>query len=133
MKKLSKREKEKYYKALMEARGEILGQIKFHSDEALNSEKNSAGERSGMSSHMADLGSDNSRHDMELGLLTEEAEVLELIDEALGRLNSDEFGVCMDCECDVQEARLEVKPYARYCIKCKDAREKNDGYNPNYQ
>jgi hypothetical protein len=45
---------------------------------------------------MADLGSDNSRHDLELGLLSEEVDVLEMIDDAIKKLDDDEFGICVD-------------------------------------
>lgn len=122
----------KYYEMLMEARRSIMEQVSFHRGEALNSEKNSAGERAGMSNHMADLGSDNFRHDMELGLLTAEVEELERIEEAIERLENGDYGNCLDCGCNINEERLKAKPYAYYCIKCKSIREQNDGYNPNY-
>ena len=75
--KLSKTKKQFYYDLLMKARGEFMTQVKFHADEALTSHKDSAGERAGMATHMADLGSDNSRHDLELGLMSSEVDVVE--------------------------------------------------------
>ena len=56
----------------MAERTEFMAQLKFHTDEALSSKKDAAGERAGMATHMADLGSDNFRHDLELGLLCRE-------------------------------------------------------------
>ena len=115
-----------YYAALEKARKSISTQIEFHTSEALESD--SGNKR--MATHMADLGSDNSRRDMELQLLTEEGDVLERIDEAIERLHNNDYGTCIDCDKNISDARLEVKPYAYYCIKCKSIREKNNGMNP---
>ena len=114
--KLSKTKKQYYYDLLMKAREEFMTQVKFHADEALTSQKDSAGERAG-------LGSDNSRHDLELGLMSSEVDVVEMIEEALQRIHEDEYGICLDCGDLIAEARLAAKPYARYCTKCKEKRE----------
>jgi DnaK suppressor protein len=74
---------------------------------------------------MADQGSDNFIHDMELGMLTDEADVLEMIEEAVQRLIDGEYGKCLDCGCKIAEERLEAKPHARFCVKCKTMREQN--------
>ena len=49
--------------------------------------------------------------------------VLEMIDEALQRIEDSEYGVCLDCGAIIPKERLEAKPYARYCTKCKSKRE----------
>lgn len=121
--KLSKVDKKYFRELLMHARDSFGEQIQVHVDEALSSRKDSAGERAGMATHMADLGSDNFRHDFELGLLTDEVDVLEMIDEALQRIEDSEYGVCLDCGTIIPKERLEAKPYARYCTKCKSKRE----------
>ena len=122
--------KKKYYQALIQARDIVLGQMQFHRDEALDCSNT---DKKGVTTHMADMGSDNSRHEMELHLLTEEGDVLELIEDALQRLDSEDFGICQDCNEMICEARLEVKPYASHCIKCKTIREQNGGINPNLE
>lgn len=124
-------QKKKYYDALMQTRTQILEQMKFHSDEALNS-KNAFGDLNSMSNHMADFGSDNFLHDMELNMITNEGDVLEMIDEATNRLISDEYGKCMDCGDNISAERLEAVPYARFCIKCKSIRENNGGLRPDF-
>ena len=121
--KLPKAKKQFYYDLLMKARNEFMTQVKFHADEALTSQKDSAGDRAGMATHMADLGSDNSRHDLELGLMSSEVDVVEMIEEALQRIHDDEYGICLDCGDLIAEARLAAKPYARYCTRCKEKRE----------
>jgi len=47
-----------------------------------------------------------------------------LVEEALGRIESGEYGVCLECGQPIPEARLEVIPFAKYCVKCLDAIEK---------
>lgn len=123
-------QKKKHYESLMKVRDQFTQQMKFHSDEALVTSKN-AGE-TGMSTHMADLGSDNALHDMELAMITNEGDVVEMIDEAVERLLGGEYGTCMDCTVKINTERLEAKPYARFCIKCKTIREKNGGLRPDY-
>ena len=122
--KLTKAQKKHYTDLLMDLRRKFASQLQFHQDDALSSKRDSAGERAGMATHMADLGSDNFRHDLELGLMTEEGDVLEMIDEALQKIEDSEYGICVDCECNINPERLEAKPYARYCIRCKNRLEK---------
>ncbi|GBE15373.1 MAG TPA: TraR/DksA family transcriptional regulator [Proteobacteria bacterium] len=46
------------------------------------------------------------------------------IDQALERITGGEFGICELCGDEIQKKRLEVRPNARYCIKCKEDIEK---------
>ena len=118
----------KFYDLLMQYRDKVTDQMKYHVEDALSIDNN---DKRGVTTHMADMGSDNSRHEMELSMLTEEGNVLQLIENALKRIIEGNYGKCQDCGEDIPEARLEVRPYAVYCVKCKTIREKNGGFNPN--
>ena len=118
----------KFYDLLMQYREMVTNQMKYHVEDALNSDN---ADKRGVTTHMADMGSDNSRQEMELSMLTEGGNVLQLIEDALKRIVDGEYGKCQDCGEDIPEARLEVRPYAVYCVKCKTIREKNGGFNPN--
>ena len=120
--------KKKFYNYLMTVRRQYIEQLNFHTEEALAPSQN-AGE-TGMSTHMADLGSDNALHDMELSMITNEGNVIEMIDEAIERIFNGSYGKCMDCGSEINAERLEAKPYAHFCIKCKTIREQNGGYRP---
>lgn len=122
---LSQADKKFFYGLLMHARAAFGAQVQYHSDDALT-RKDAAGERAGMATHMADLGTDNYRRDFELGLLSDGVDVLEMIDEALQRLEDSEYGICLDCGEPIPRKRLEAKPYAKYCTKCKSKREEMD-------
>mgnify|MGYP000843936177 CR=1 FL=1 len=116
-------EQKRHFDNLMAARDAVLGRIKHHAEDALDC---SNADKRGVTTHMADMGSDNSRHEMELQLMSEEGDVLELIEDAIKRLlDGSGYGLCQDCGQPIPEPRLEVRPYAVYCTKCKSAREKN--------
>lgn len=119
-----KGKKKKHYDKLMQIRNQITELINFHSEEALS--PNASSELAGsMSNHMADYGSDNFLHEMELEMMSDEGEVVEMIDEAIERLISNEYGKCLQCGDRIPEARLNARPQARYCLKCKAALEEN--------
>ncbi len=124
-KELSKKD-QKHFHALMLAREIVTQQMNQHASVALDSGNDKHG-----TTHMADYGGDDFMRDIELQMLTEEGNVVELIEDAIKRLMDGEYGKCVDCDDVIPDGRLEVKPYAIYCTKCKSIREKNNGINPN--
>lgn len=46
------------------------------------------------------------------------------IDDALDRIEKDEFGVCEKCEEDIPEKRLMLLPYAKFCVECQESLER---------
>ncbi len=59
-----------------------------------------------------------------LGKVETDALKLRLIDQALQRINNGTYGVCIECEEDITETRLEYVPFARYCTDCKSELER---------
>ncbi len=49
--------------------------------------------------------------------------ILQLVQEALGRIKGGEFGLCLACQEEVQQKRLEAVPWARHCIECQEKQE----------
>ena len=45
---------------------------------------------------------------------------LRLVNEALDRLRSGDYGVCQACEEPIPAKRLRALPWARYCITCQE-------------
>src|SRR6188768_1393224 len=45
---------------------------------------------------------------------------LRLIEEALDRLHSGDYGTCLSCEEPIPEKRLRAVSWARYCVTCQD-------------
>lgn len=43
-----------------------------------------------------------------------------LINEALERIEDEEYGVCQNCEKEINPKRLDAIPWARYCLNCQE-------------
>ena len=48
------------------------------------------------------------------------ATLLRSVEGALKRIATGEFGVCLLCEEDIPEKRLNALPWAAYCVKCQE-------------
>jgi DnaK suppressor protein len=45
---------------------------------------------------------------------------LRMVEEALDRVQSGDFGVCLACEQPIPSKRLQALPWARYCVPCQE-------------
>ncbi len=43
-----------------------------------------------------------------------------LINEALERIEDEEYGLCQNCEKEINPKRLDAIPWARYCLNCQE-------------
>jgi len=50
-------------------------------------------------------------------------EKLRKISSALDRLNQASYGICEECGAKISEKRLQVVPFAAYCLECQEALE----------
>jgi len=50
--------------------------------------------------------------------------ILQLVEDALGRIKDGSFGECASCHEELQQKRLEAVPWTRYCITCQEKKEK---------
>src|SRR5205809_2867495 len=87
-------------------------------------QRDSSGDLSGYSFHMADAGTDAMEREKAFLFASAEGRVLLEIDDALRRLYRGDYGGCETCGNAIARARLEVMPYARLCIACKEKEEK---------
>jgi RNA polymerase-binding protein DksA len=120
-----KQELVKYKKLLIKVRDGIAGDISHITKESLKSQKESSGDLSGYSFHMADMASDSYDRELSLNIAGEEQEIVYEIDEALKRIEEGKFGKCISCDKKIPQQRLNAVPYAKYCIQCKSKEEKN--------
>src|ERR687884_531410 len=72
----------------------------------------------------ADMAANAYTKELLISMSANDRRLLELIDEALGRIEAGEFGECVNCGEPVSEKRLETVPWARYCLKCQDLQER---------
>jgi len=109
---------ERFKQMLLEKRREILVSVNEMEDEALKKSRlDAAGDLSSMPIHMADIGTDNYEQEFALGLMDSERKLLREIDDALQRIEQRIYGICEGTGKQIPKARLEAKPWARYCVK----------------
>ena len=63
------------------------------------------------------------QEDIEIALIQMKGEALEQVRDALVRLESGEYGDCVDCSGEIAEGRLRAVPFAVRCKACEEARE----------
>lgn len=148
MPKPTKADLAKYKTILKQQLGTLRGDVGSMRDEALR-----ASDQDASVDHLADQGTDNYDQGFMLGLIENEEETIQLIEEALERVEGKgdwEFGLCPLCEEVLQaaanakkgkeqkkakapaktdsfipKARLEYVPWARYCVKHQEDEERN--------
>ncbi len=87
-------------------------------------QRDSSGDLSGYSFHMADAGTDAMEREKAFMFASAEGRMLMEIDDALRRLYTGVYGMCELCGNPIARARLEAMPYARLCVACKEKEEK---------
>ncbi len=71
-----------------------------------------------------DLAVRNYSKNVQLAVSENESRQLTLTDEALMRIEDDEYGQCQNCEKEINQKRLAAIPWARYCLECQEMLEK---------
>ncbi|HNQ14129.1 MAG TPA: TraR/DksA family transcriptional regulator [Pyrinomonadaceae bacterium] len=67
-----------------------------------------------------DLAVRNYSKNVMLAVSENESRQLTLINEALTRLDDDEYGDCQNCNKPINLKRLDAIPWARYCLSCQE-------------
>jgi len=122
------RDMKKFEDLLRARRKEVLDELSELEEVYLGkNQRDTSGDVSGYSTHPADMGSDEAMRDAAFSRGEAGGRAIEEIDEALDRLKNGEYGRCENCGTEIPEARLEVVPEARFCIRCQEELEKSRG------
>jgi len=87
-------------------------------DEAGSTVSNLIGEKEHVAD-LIDLASMESNRDFQLRIRDRERVLIHKIKEALDRIDSGEYGICVACGDEISEKRLLARPVATHCIDCK--------------
>jgi DnaK suppressor protein len=110
---------------LMTERQRILKEMGHLESTVLKvNQRDSSGDLSGYSFHMADAGTDAIEREKAFMFASAEGRALLEINEALRRLYRGEYGLCESCGKPIARARLEAMPHARLCLSCKELEER---------
>lgn len=128
MKKLTKKEIKHYKEVLVKLRERTASGVgKIEKGYLHKSAKDSSGDISAHPFHMADAASDSFDTEFNINLVSNEQDLLYEIDLALKRIEEGTFGICEECKEPISKKRLDVVPFARYCIKDQEKQEKENG------
>jgi DnaK suppressor protein len=102
-------------------RGQLLGKLKRSIAEQGERYIQSGG---AFTNHMAEAATEESDRESDYYLADNQGRVLGEIEEAIRRIDSGNFGQCELCKKPIEQKRLEVLPYARYCLRCQEKAER---------
>jgi len=108
---MRKRDKDKFRALLLDIRKNVLREIRQDVQEGREGE---AGE--GRDTY--DIASDERDREINLLLGDRERRKLQLVDDALHRVDIDEYGNCEECGGEIAHGRLEAMPFSRLCVTC---------------
>jgi DnaK suppressor protein len=100
---------------LLQLRQRVGGEVN-NVVQALQEEVNIDSNLSAAPVHLADVAP--SAVDADVEVLQMERGLLEQINEALDRLDRNEYGRCQECGKDISEERLKALPYTPFCVAC---------------
>jgi len=69
---------------------------------------------------LADKAANSYTKEFLFGMTNTDRTILNMIDEALRRIQSNTYGTCAACEEELQQKRLEAVPWAKNCINCQE-------------
>ena len=124
VKHLSEKQMAHYKDMLIGIKNKITQDINHIEDQSLNSHKDSTGDLSGYSLHMADVGTDNYDRELSLDVVGNEQDILYQIDKALERIEGGTYGICEMMGLPIPTARLDAIPWTPYCKEAAEKLEK---------
>lgn len=117
MAKLPKAKQKKYQTVLLDILRQLGAKVERMEEAVLLSDDGASLDES------EEFGSEGYSRDFQLGLIENEDEIMQLVQEALDRIEGGTFGSCESCDALIPERRLQVVPYAKFCVKCQSAAE----------
>lgn len=116
-KKMTKKEKQEFRKMLLERKERIIRKLSEFINESKEIETNVAQD-------VVDKAESSYTKEFLLSLSDTERDQLMLIDEALRRLDKNDFGLCQLCSQEISRKRLNALPWTPTCINCQKKAEK---------
>ncbi|HPQ80492.1 MAG TPA: RNA polymerase-binding protein DksA [bacterium] len=114
---MNKKEIAKFKKLLQERRQAIVNATEATREEGMGFDQAELADE-------VDLASSEAGQSLNLRLRDRELVLLKKIDKTLKKIEEGEFGVCERCGEEIGVKRLEARPVAEMCIRCKEELEK---------
>lgn len=78
------------------------------------------------SMHMAEQGTDAMEREKAFLFASRERKFISHLEDAMQRIASGNYGICINCENLIDKGRLEAVPHARMCVNCKNDSKKGE-------
>ena len=113
---MDKKRLEYYKKKLMTRRDELTKTIARTEEEGRQADDDQTVD-------LADKAANSYTKEFLFGMTNTDRTILNMIDEALKRIRSNEYGMCANCQEEMAQKRLEAVPWAKHCIACQEKAE----------
>src|SRR3989442_1359694 len=113
---MTKKRRDSYKKKLVPRREELMRTIARTEEEGRQADDVQPVD-------LADKAANSYTKEFLFGMTNTDRRVLNMIDAALKRIQTDEYGVCANCQEELQQKRLEAVPWAKHCIACQEKME----------
>lgn len=114
---MDKKKLKTYHDRLIEERDGLLGVVGRNEDYGREADTEATQDP-------ADKAANSYTKELLFSQSTNDRLILTQIEEALERIEDEEFGTCLNCSNEIGPKRLEALPWVRYCINCQDLYEK---------
>jgi DnaK suppressor protein len=114
---MDKKRLEYYKKKLLTRREELMKTIARTEEEGRQADDDPTVD-------LADKAANSYTKEFLFGMTNTDRVILNQIEAALKRIDSDDYGVCANCQEELQQKRLEAVPWAKHCIACQEKAEK---------
>ncbi|MFS8084095.1 MAG: TraR/DksA family transcriptional regulator [Acidobacteriota bacterium] len=114
---MDKRKSKTYRDKLLARREGLVGQVQ--AAEAYSRERDAEATQD-----PADMAANAYTKELLMSMSTNDRQLLELIDNALYRIEDGQYGKCVHCGEPILEKRLDAVPWARHCLRCQDLNER---------
>ena len=113
---MDKKRQDQYKKRLLERRDQLLLAVSKTEQDGRVADEEAAQD-------IADKASSSYTKEFLFKLSNDDRFILQLIEEALERMNDGTYGTCVACGGEMQTKRLDAVPWARHCIECQQKQE----------
>ncbi len=114
---MDKKRLEYYKKKLLTRREELMKTIARTEEEGRQADDDPTVD-------LADKAANSYTKEFLFGMTNTDRVILNQIEAALKRIDGEDYGVCANCQEELQQKRLEAVPWAKHCIGCQEKAEK---------
>jgi RNA polymerase-binding transcription factor len=113
---MDKKRLEYYKKKLLARRDELTRTIARTEEEGRQADDDQTVD-------LADKAANSYTKEFLFGMTNTDRTIVNMIDAALKRIQTNEYGTCANCQEEMAQKRLEAVPWAKHCIACQEKAE----------